>query len=196
MKMQKIKNFIIQMLGGYTSDDYWLIRRTHDKCKENFKECNAKLIFEMLNNQDIRDELNSLKPYQENYPTMVVPGTDVRDFVRDDTLKYEILDDVYTVPTMQQLKAFLRYDKVNKGTWTSNNYDCDNFAVDLWANAKRWDSRIALGFMTCTLHTYRHAINWALVYENDKVKRVFIEPQNDKIYEHFPNLEKVDRVLV
>lgn len=190
LKIEDIKRMLVKALGGFTDKEYNSVNRY---CKELY-DAWIKYKNEVC---ELEESIESTKPFNKTMAITLVTHEDIKPFIKQKTGKYEILDGFYTIPTLTQLKQFLAFDKISANKWTNENYDCDNFALDLWSRAKEWDTRLALGFVTITLKTYRHAINYAFVMDDGDVKLVFIEPQNDRIYfDKFPGMIKVDNMLI
>jgi len=203
MRLKTLKNLLILSLGGVP-------RKQINHLKDVIESKNLEIDRLNIEIDRVEDQLeialdqididyknfHDVLNYQGDKPEMATENPVIEAAISAVTTKYEILDELYTIPTLKQLQDFLAYDKVSKKEWTNEDYDCDNFAVDLWANAKSWDTRIALGFCTVTLKDCRHAINIGLVDDNGTIKLVYIEPQNDVIYYKYPRMRHVDNVVI
>lgn len=81
-----------------------------------------------------------------------------------------------------QMSEFLVYDKTDELKWKEEVQDCDNFALYLRANAKKWFERQGINAAVATIWTYptrievAHAFNFYLL---PILKVVYIEPQTD-----------------
>jgi len=209
----KWKEQIIKLLGGYTLEEYnngldhnnLLLLENNKVLKQHNIQLNNEINLQWrpmcVDNQKTiawqESRLTLLEPFNESQPLILVDNKEITSTIRSTTRKHEVLDGFYTIPTLEELKAFLSYDKTNRRVWTEENYDCDNFSIDLWSNAKRWNSRVSVGMCTITLPTYRHAINFAFVEHEGEIRLVFIEPQNDGIYfDKYPKAVRVDNMII
>ena len=142
---------------------------------------------EIIKDKEIKDllEINSTinNSFKECYASIVLSYSDVKELIRSVSGKYEILDDVFTIPTINELRQFLHFDKTSSKQYKNIDFDCENFALETWVNAKKWDGKVAIGWCSITLERYRHSINIALVEDKGEIKIVLIEPQNDIIYD-------------
>jgi len=199
-----IKHGIIRALGGYTGPEYrevWnsgadgiaeitRLELALNESKVTYSVC-SKEIGQLYKERDkLTAELRSLQPFNAVQPLATCTYKDVKTVLKKLTRNYEVLDEFYSVPTMTELKAFLKHDETNRIPWTKR-FDCDDHALQLWANAKRWNSMISIGKCHIELNNGgKHAINIAIVQDG----YVFIEPQLDRVYEWYPNCRKVYRV--
>jgi hypothetical protein len=84
----------------------------------------------------------------------------------------------YDVTDKANIENFLKTDWVNMKIYSSN-YDCDDFALQLFSNFRKHFPNFAFGFCMSGDHAFN------LFVDNNK-KVWIIEPQNDKILE-YPN---------
>lgn len=82
----------------------------------------------------------------------------------------------YLLTSLSEVKRFLEWNKVDKDHYVNDDYDCDNFAISLYADAIRWTNGLCFGFFI----TEGHAKN--LFITNDR-KVYEIEPQSDVVHE-------------
>jgi len=93
-----------------------------------------------------------------------------------------LADPLYSVPSLDSLKTFLKQDKTNLNKY-SEDFDCDDFSVALYYHLKKWRSDICAGILWIKA-PFAHALNIALVADSKgDIKVAIIEPQNDLIYE-------------
>jgi hypothetical protein len=112
--------------------------------------------------------------------------------------KYGIADSKYNLPFKSwifnefatSLKSVLSFFKTS--IWREEDNDCDNFAIcaawlaqTLHANTSKFDKTgLAIGeffYKSETLNGF-HAINFAIVKENNELQLVFFEPQTSQEY--------------
>ena len=111
----------------------------------------------------------------------------------DNTFQLYIADDKYYCPSVMDTKDVIKQSSVDRFEWTSERFDCDDFALVLKAdfakNAyKNGKRRAAHCFgIVWGMLPGPHAINW--VINNDRKLR-FVEPQNDRIF--FPRKKDKD----
>ena len=199
-----IKEQIIWVLGGHTDPEYQRLLDGNtrsvkeitrlelalNESKVTYSVC-SKEIGQLYKERDkLTAELRSLQPFKAVQPLATCTYTDVKTVLKKLTRNHEVLDEFYSVPTLAQLKAFLKHDKTNRIPWTKR-FDCDDHSLQLWANAKRWNSTISIGKCHINLNNGgKHAINIAIVTDG----YVFIEPQTDHVFEWYPNCKDVYRV--
>ncbi len=84
-----------------------------------------------------------------------------------------ISDDILQLCDITDIDRFIQQDDTNKGKYTPELHDCDDFAYQLFGqmNSPEWSS-ICFGF----LWTDTHAMNWCIDANEDFW---LIEPQTD-----------------
>ena len=98
---------------------------------------------------------------------------------------FYVADGKYFCTPLQDAKQVIRASAVDRKTWVSDRFDCDDFAHVLkahFAEAAYKDGRRraahCFGVVWGSLPG-PHAINWMV---NSDLKLRFIEPQNDRIF--------------
>jgi len=214
MERLKMKTLITKLLLpvlNWLDDSYQTVKEQEQLRYMEMLEEDTKILTEELNlmEQEIGKltaklegseervlQLQGELPEEFPLPKELQPISEARlkVLVKKFTEDYEILDGKYETCSIKELKKFLRYNKVSTRKWLQEDWDCDDFARQLWADSKKWVHRLPIGLCTITLKSYRHAIN---IFIDDKQDIWFIEPQNDKCYKgYFPGLVKVDRVNI
>jgi len=104
----------------------------------------------------------------------------IRQYIRKDVivltskLRVYVVDDDYKLPSLEQIKAFLKHNKVNKNKFVKDKFDCDNFAVQLWGRFNEYAPGYAFGYAISSKHVFNIMI--------DANRDLYvIEPQSDKI---------------
>jgi len=108
------------------------------------------------------------------------------------TSKIYVLDENYNLTNTENLKKFLKKDKINWILYQKEKHDCDDFAIKLWAKFKKLYPNFAFGFAI----SYSHAFN---VFIDDKLKIWIVEPQTDKIFRYTSKIQskyKLRMVLI
>jgi len=90
-----------------------------------------------------------------------------------------IRDCYYYLVSFEDMKKLLKWDKTDERKWVADEYDCDDFAFDLWRNISR-HYHIALGVLGIqepdgTLHM----MNIFFAVDGNVY---LIEPQTDEIF--------------
>lgn len=87
----------------------------------------------------------------------------------------------YKTTTTDELKRFLRYDRIDENSYIPDIYDCDDFSFALVGSINQHWGCLSLGAMWIKhSHKKPHALNFFI----DKERKIWIvEPQSDKVYE-------------
>lgn len=100
-------------------------------------------------------------------------------------------DGRYYCPPLTEVKLLVKANYIDKRVWTREKYDCDDFAIGLkymfttyaYRNGKRRHP-YAIGMLWGrNLVEGHHAIN---VIITDRKQVLFIEPQNDRVFNPRP----------
>jgi predicted transcriptional regulator len=103
-------------------------------------------------------------------------------------------DEKYYCPPLSDIKYLVRWNKINRKKYTSEIFDCDDFALALkyffvkhaYSNGKRRFPHCA-GIIWGFIQGEQHAVN---IVVNDKKEVLFIEPQQDYIF--YPGDDDMD----
>ena len=90
----------------------------------------------------------------------------------------EFLDRRYRALPMRVWELVLEYSQVDKKQYRSDHWDCDNFALALCGQIPMWFDVNGVGLVVD--YSGKHAYNSLLVYDNNKLSIVGVEPQNDR----------------
>jgi len=85
-----------------------------------------------------------------------------------------LTDTKYNLPNLTSMIDFLKKDLSNFKFYRADEYDCDDFAVRLWAEVKKHSTGMAFGIV----FSYGHVYN---VFIDSNKNLWFVEPQTDKI---------------
>lgn len=92
-------------------------------------------------------------------------------------------DLTYQVFTVQDLQRFLKMDNTDKMKYVADKWDCDNFAVLLYAMAEIAMPGCCFGELWASTPNGMHAVNFFV----DNLNRFYtIEPQSDEITSGVP----------
>ena len=90
----------------------------------------------------------------------------------------EFRDCYYYLITLDDMRKLLEWDKTDQREWVAEEYDCDDFAYDLWRNIAR-HYHIALGVIGVELPDGTlHMMN---IFFSAEGQVYVIEPQTDEI---------------
>ncbi len=90
-----------------------------------------------------------------------------------------IRDEKYKLTSIVQIKKFLTWNKTSNADYIAEYYDCDNFSLQLAADAQVWTPGLAFGIMDVPGHSKNICVtNDHKVWE--------IEPQSDAVNELKP----------
>lgn len=98
------------------------------------------------------------------------------DIINLTPLQIFTLNEKYSLTNVDNIKKFLSKNYVNWRPYTQT-YDCEKFALQLWANFKKDYPTFALGFAISSTHAFNFFID-------EKKKIWLIEPQTDKVFEY------------
>ena len=109
----------------------------------------------------------------------LIHGGEVREIIKQ-TFHTDknifISDRKYKLVSIGMLKMYLRFNQVNKIRYTSDEFDCDDFAMKLATDVRWWFKGSTFGIVW----TGSHALNFFI----DRDKKVWlVEPQTDEIFE-------------
>jgi hypothetical protein len=99
-----------------------------------------------------------------------------------DPIQIYALDNKYNLTNKENIQNFLKKDWGDLKSTDGEKWDCEDFALQLWANFKKKNPTFALGFAISGGHAFNITITW------DKQIWV-IEPQTDKIMS-YPQKDK------
>ena len=110
----------------------------------------------------------------------IIAGADVQALVKQFDYKYfQPIDTSYKTVTLDSLKTFLQFDKTSDFSYIQQFFDCDDFQMILAGRLKLWSGGIPSGLVFLK----GHAVNVIVVEQNNELKLLKIEPQNDIITE-------------
>ena len=109
------------------------------------------------------------------------------DILRDEFPGAQIYipDQTVGVASFSQYFNFLKLNKIDKAQYISEDYDCDDFARELWHYFKGLNTKIAFGHIWISKPLGSgHALNWFI---DNELRLWLVEPQNDKIMQNGAN---------
>ena len=89
-------------------------------------------------------------------------------------------DPTFTLTSVTEAEKFLKQDLLNFEKFEKDVNDCDDFSRELWTYWRDWQSSLALGILWIS-KPYPHALNVAILTDEEGLGVYIIEPQTDKI---------------
>jgi len=89
-------------------------------------------------------------------------------------------DPTFTLTSVTEAEKFLKQDLLNFKKFEKDVNDCDDFSRELWTYWRDWQSSLALGILWIS-KPYPHALNVAILTDEEGLGVYIIEPQTDKI---------------
>lgn len=134
--------------------------------------------------------LSSIAPFFFSEAPQQIHGNELRNVLRDafPAAELKLADAEYKYVSIEEIKRFLAWDTANERTYRVNEYDCDDYALQLMAHFRSvdghklgnsafgiaWGNTASLGY---------HAFN--ITYDGSRI--VFIEPQTDELWSYKDN---------
>jgi len=115
-----------------------------------------------------------------------------RDIKMSKQCHFLLPDEKYRACPIEELKAWLAKNPVNKRQYVTEFFDCDNFALSTsgmfdYDNYPKGYAHGELWVYTQPNEGGGHAVDWYLVKDNDgNLKIITVEPQNDSMF-NFPS---------
>ena len=121
--------------------------------------------------------------------TTVYPSSKIISKVHDTfkNIKLLNLDSKTRVPTRDAFNNILRGDLIDEVKYQSNYFDCDKYALWFKSIAALHYRVNAIGFVIS--YSDKHAFNIVIVKEENGLKVLKLEPQNDKLWEPKENVK-------
>ena len=96
---------------------------------------------------------------------------------------FECLDGGYAVTDRETILKYLKFMPIAGQKYIGEDHDCENFAMEFQALAKRIFPRLAVGYVHISTPAGLHAAN-IIFYMTDKGRLTyeFIEPQTNKLF--------------
>jgi len=94
--------------------------------------------------------------------------------------QYYFVDIKYTVLNISKFNEFAETIKhlIPSHSYERNKYDCDDFAWATYSAVRNYFGSIAFG----VAYTHRHAFNWVIFHDKDKLLLYIVEPQTGEIF--------------
>lgn len=128
-------------------------------------------------------------------PLQAIDNVQVANLLRAFTNKPAVLDRKYNIYSLQDIKEYLELSSISEKQYVKEKFDCDNFALELYVDVKRWAALCPIGFTTGTsAKEGSHAWNCIIVEDAGELKLLYIEPQSDEVFLH--TTEKVRRIIM
>ena len=90
-------------------------------------------------------------------------------------------DEAYELPSLEQVKEFLKRSKVNEYHFVDEVFDCDDFALQLHAEVKR-EFHWAFGEAFGDRFNGEEKLHNSNIFMADNYEIYLVEPQTDKIW--------------
>ena len=124
---------------------------------------------------------------------LVVDANVVRQLLRNEGCKLDVhtTDARYMVLPRETWNRILAKDDTNAAKYIKEEYDCDNFALELYREMVNVKRLRAIGWMID--YSGKHSYNAILVLDKDgSVCAEFLEPQSDRIVEPGTPMSKTE----
>ena len=127
-----------------------------------------------------------------------ITQTELKELFKEDSktinltpLKIYTLDRKYNLTDLKNLNKFLFKYLTDAKSYEEETYDCDDFAIKLWAKFKSFYPNYALGLALSNSHVFN-------IFIDDKKKIWVIEPQNDQVmdYENITSKYKLKMIII
>jgi len=120
--------------------------------------------------------------------SLFFPKTDV---ISLNPMRVHVIDEKYFLTNLENLNRFLYKDLTNFKTYLSEQSDCDDFAIQLWAKFKKLYPNFAFGFAISNTHAFN-------VFIDSNLKIWIVEPQTDEVinYKNVKSKYKIRMVII